>query len=132
VNQTTVLIVELVVFIAIFYFLIIRPQQNRDKKEREMIASLAPGDEIITKSGIYGKVLNIKDSSITIEVGADRVKLIIAKWAVGGVTNKVKSKETKQGKDQDKEKNNEKDKEVKKEDKKEDSNEDNEDKEDNK
>ncbi|MDI6602163.1 MAG: preprotein translocase subunit YajC [Thermoanaerobacteraceae bacterium] len=104
-NQTMVLIIELVVFIGIFYLLIILPQQRRDKKEREMLASLTPGDEIITKSGIYGKILNIKDDVITLEVGADRVKLRIAKWAVGGILNKTASKEVKSDKEDKKEDN---------------------------
>lgn len=84
-NATIAVIVQLLLFIAIFYLFLILPQQRRDKKERKMLESLKPGDEIITKSGIYGKVLNIKDDTITIEVGADKVKLKIAKWAVGKV-----------------------------------------------
>ncbi|TZE83516.1 preprotein translocase subunit YajC [Calorimonas adulescens] len=105
-NQTMVLIIELVVFVGIFYLLIILPQQQRDKKEKEMLASLTPGDEIITKSGIYGKILNIKDDAVTIEVGADKVKLKIAKWAVGGILNKAPSKENKVEKEDKKEGNN--------------------------
>lgn len=85
--QTLYVVGELVVFVAIFYFLLILPQQRRDKKERAMLDALKAGDEIITKSGFYGKVLNIKDDVITLEVGADRVKLKIAKWAVGKVIN---------------------------------------------
>lgn len=85
--QTIYLIGEIVVFVAIFYFFLILPQQRRDKKERAMLDALKPGDEIITKSGFYGKILNIKDDVITLEVGADRVKLKIAKWAVGKVLN---------------------------------------------
>lgn len=84
-NATVAIIIQLVIFIAIFYFILILPQQRRDKKEKKMIESIKPGDEILTKSGIYGKVLNIKEDSFTIEVGADRVKLKIAKWAVGKV-----------------------------------------------
>lgn len=91
-NSTIYLIGEIVVMIAILYFLFILPQQKRDKKERAMIEALKPGDEILTKSGIYGKILNIKDESITIEVGADRVKLKIAKWSVGKVINSAEEK----------------------------------------
>lgn len=84
-NSTLYLIGEIIIMIAIFYFLLILPQQRREKKEREMISALKPGDEILTKSGIYGKILSIKDDSMTIEVGADRVKLKIAKWSIGKV-----------------------------------------------
>ncbi|WP_026487495.1 preprotein translocase subunit YajC [Caldanaerobius polysaccharolyticus] len=78
-------VVQLLLFVAIFYLFLILPQQRRDKREKKMLDSLKPGDEIITKSGIYGKVLNIKDDTLTIEVGADKVRLKIAKWAVGKV-----------------------------------------------
>lgn len=74
-------------FLAIFYFLIIRPQQKREKKTREMRNSLKVGDEIVTIGGIYGNILKIKDDIITIEIGADKTKLTIAKWAVGNVMN---------------------------------------------
>ncbi|WZL71539.1 preprotein translocase subunit YajC [Clostridiaceae bacterium 35-E11] len=73
------------VFIGIFYFLIIRPQQKRDKKIKEMRSNLQVGDAITTIGGIYGKILKIKDETITIEVGADKIKLQIARWAVGNV-----------------------------------------------
>ncbi|AEM78584.1 MULTISPECIES: preprotein translocase subunit YajC [Thermoanaerobacter] len=96
--QTTYVIVEMLIFIAIFYFLLILPQQRRQKKEREMLDSLKPGDEIITKSGFYGKILNIKDDVITLEMGADKVRLKIAKWAVGGVISSASDKNEKEEK----------------------------------
>jgi preprotein translocase subunit YajC len=86
-NSTVYLIGEIIIFMAIFYFLLIMPQQKREKKERAMLDALKPGDEILTKSGIYGKILNIKDDVLTIEVGADKVKLKMAKWAVASVLN---------------------------------------------
>lgn len=79
-------------FLAIFYFLIIRPQQKREKKTREMRNNLKVGDEIVTIGGIYGSIVKIKEDIITIEVGADKTKLTIAKWAVGNVPNEDKSK----------------------------------------
>ncbi|QSZ26730.1 preprotein translocase subunit YajC [Aceticella autotrophica] len=86
-NSTVFLIGEIIIFMAIFYFLLIMPQQRREKKERAMLDALKPGDEILTKSGIYGKILNIKDDVMTIEVGADKVKLKMAKWSVANVLN---------------------------------------------
>ncbi|MDI6603554.1 MAG: preprotein translocase subunit YajC [Thermoanaerobacteraceae bacterium] len=86
-NSTVYLIGEIIIFMAIFYFLLIMPQQKREKKERAMLDALKPGDEILTKSGIYGKILNIKDDVMTIEVGADKVKLKMAKWSVANVLN---------------------------------------------
>ena len=72
-------------FAAGIYFLMIRPQQKKDKKIKNMRNNLKIGDEITTIGGIYGKVIKIKDDIITIEVGADKTKLTIAKWAVGDV-----------------------------------------------
>ena len=72
-------------FLVVFYFLIIRPQQKREKATREMRNNIKIGDEIVTIGGIYGKVLKIKDDIITIEIGSDKTKITIAKWAVGNV-----------------------------------------------
>lgn len=72
-------------FIAFIYLVMIRPQQKKDKKIREMRSNLKVGDEITTIGGIFGKVVKIKEDLITIEVGADKTKLTIAKWAIGNV-----------------------------------------------
>lgn len=69
--------------LAIFYLLLIRPQRKKEKATQEMRSSLNEGDEILTIGGIYGKILNIKDDFVTIEVGADKLKLKIARWAIG-------------------------------------------------
>jgi preprotein translocase subunit YajC len=74
-----------VLLIAVFYFLLIRPQQKREKETQKMRSNVKEGDEILTIGGIYGKIVNIKDDVLTIEVGADKVKIKIAKWAVGKV-----------------------------------------------
>ncbi|SNS34012.1 preprotein translocase subunit YajC [Anaerovirgula multivorans] len=74
-------------FLAIFYFLIIRPQQKREKKTKNMRNSLKVGDKVVTIGGIHGSILKIKDDILTIEIGADKTKLTIAKWAVGNVLN---------------------------------------------
>jgi preprotein translocase subunit YajC len=73
------------IFIALLYFLMIRPQQKREKKIREMRANLQVGDTVTTIGGLYGKIMKVKDDRITIEVGADKVKLQIARWAIGNV-----------------------------------------------
>ncbi|SCZ07328.1 preprotein translocase subunit YajC [Alkaliphilus peptidifermentans] len=75
-------------FLAIFYFLIIRPQQKKEKKVKEMRNSIKVGDEIITIGGIYGKVIKAKEDVITIEVGADKAKLVVARWAIGNTVTK--------------------------------------------
>ncbi len=75
-------------FLAILYFMMIRPQQKKEKKIREMRSNLTVGADIITIGGIYGKITKIKDDVITIEVGADKTKLVIARWAIGNVITK--------------------------------------------
>ncbi|HHY78342.1 MAG TPA: preprotein translocase subunit YajC [Clostridiales bacterium] len=72
-----------VVILGVFYLLLIRPQKKKEKQIQEMRNSIKEGDEILTIGGIYGKVLNVKDETLTIEVGADKTKLKIAKWAIG-------------------------------------------------
>ncbi|SHK23905.1 preprotein translocase subunit YajC [Paramaledivibacter caminithermalis] len=81
-------LIMMIVFFGIFYFLLIRPQQKKNKQIQKMRSELKVGDNIITIGGIHGKILNIKDEIVTLEVGADKVKLQISKWAVGSVKNK--------------------------------------------
>lgn len=77
-----------VVFLVIFYFLLIRPQQKRDKKLKEMRSNINVGDEILTIGGIQGTIITVKDDVIVIESGSAKTKLTIGKWAVGSVVNK--------------------------------------------
>lgn len=79
-------LLPIILMFVIFYFLIIRPQQKRDKKIKEMRANLQTGNQVITIGGIYGKILNIHDDILTIEVGGDKVKLKIGRWAIAEVT----------------------------------------------
>ncbi|MBC7765491.1 MAG: preprotein translocase subunit YajC [Hyphomonadaceae bacterium] len=76
-----VLVIYAAIF-AVFYFMLIAPQRKRTKKEAQMRANVKVGDEIVTSGGIYGKVLQIKDDTLVIEVNADKGKLRIAKWAI--------------------------------------------------
>lgn len=80
-------------FLAIFYFLLIRPQQKKEKKIREMRSNLKVGDEIVTIGGIHGKIIKLKDDMVTIEVGADKTKLPVARWAIGNVVAKTADEE---------------------------------------
>jgi len=77
----------LIFIFIIFYFLLIRPQQKRDKERKQMLGSLKEGDQIITIGGIYGKILDIKDDIITLEIG-DKVKIKVTRTAIGNVINK--------------------------------------------
>jgi len=83
--QQLVSLLPIILMFVIFYFLIIRPQQKKDKKIREMRANLKSGNSVITIGGIYGKILNIHDDIITLEVGSDKVKIKIGRWAIAEV-----------------------------------------------
>jgi len=84
-QQFMINVVPYVIIIGVFYFLLIRPQKKKEKQIQEMRNSIKEGDEISTIGGIYGKVINTKDDIVTIEVGADKVKFKIARWAVGKI-----------------------------------------------
>ena len=78
----TMQIVMIVALFAIMYFLLIRPQKKQEKEIRDMRAALKVGDDIVTIGGICGKIVRVKDNRLTIQVGADKTKFDIEKWAV--------------------------------------------------
>lgn len=90
-----------IALIAIMYFLMIRPQKKREKEIRDMRDSLTVGDEILTIGGIYGKIIRLKEDLVTIEVGSNKTKLDITKWAVGSVTKSKGNKKTEDKKEND-------------------------------
>ena len=73
----------LAIFVLIFYFFIIRPQKKRDKQQKNMIDSIARGDQIITIGGFYGTVREVRDDSFQVEI-AEGVRVTILKSAVQG------------------------------------------------
>jgi len=83
----TISILYIVFIIAIFYFLLIRPQKKQEKRMREMLASLKVGDEVISIGGIKGKIRKIKDDFVVIETGADKTPIEFEKNAIKGVIN---------------------------------------------
>ncbi len=64
-----------VLIIAVFYFMMIRPQQKRAKTEREFESSLKVGDKIVTKSGIHGKIAELAETTIVIETMSGKLKM---------------------------------------------------------
>lgn len=78
-------------FLAIFYMFIIRPQKKKEKEIKEMRSQLTVGDNVITIGGIVGKIVKLKDDEVTVEVGADRNKIVLKKWAIGTVDKKSTS-----------------------------------------
>ncbi|MDY6038069.1 MAG: preprotein translocase subunit YajC [Eubacterium sp.] len=91
-NQFSIQILMLVVFIGLMYFLLIRPQKKKEKEINNMRNSISVGDEIVTIGGICGKVVKTKDDTIVIQVGADKIKFEMKRWAVSTVENRVEKK----------------------------------------
>ncbi len=71
----------MVVFIAIFYFLLIRPQQKKAKEHQAMVQRLSVGDEVVTSGGILGKVIEVGDTFVTLEI-ADDVRVKVQKFQI--------------------------------------------------
>ena len=71
----------MVVFIAIFYFLLIRPQQKKAKEHSAMVTRLSAGDEVVTTGGILGKIVEVGDAFVTLEI-APNVQIKVQKFQV--------------------------------------------------
>jgi len=80
-------IVYMLCIFAIFYFLAIRPQSQRQKQQDAMIKGVKTGDRVITSSGIHGLVSNVKDTTIIVKI-ADNVKVEMEKSAIGSVVKR--------------------------------------------
>ena len=76
------MILPLVILIAVFYFLLIRPENKQKKAAAKMRSELAVGDEITTIGGIVGTICQVKEDTIVIETSADRVRIEFTKWAI--------------------------------------------------
>lgn len=82
-------ILLMIVLFAALYFFMIRPQKKQEKETNEMRNNLQVGDEITTIGGIIGKVVSIKEETVTIETGHDRTKIRILRSAVRNVDVKA-------------------------------------------
>ena len=99
----------IVVMIAVMYFMLIRPENKKKKAAEEMRSSLKVGDEITTIGGIVGTICAVKEQTVVMETGADRVRIEFTKWAISSkgtqsteeapVTEKEEKKEKKDKKD---------------------------------
>lgn len=74
--------VPLVLMIVIFYFLLIRPEKKRAKKEKEMRENIQVADEVVTIGGIIGRVISVKEDTVLIETGSDRNKIRVLRTAI--------------------------------------------------
>ncbi len=76
--------IPIILMFVIFYFLLIRPQQKRQKETRNMITNLKKGDRIITSGGLHGRITGIDDTTLTLEI-ADKVRVKVGRSNVAGM-----------------------------------------------
>ena len=79
--------VFLILLFVVFYFLLIRPQMKRAKEHKKMVGSLAKGDEVVTNGGLLGKITNLGDEFIKVEI-ADGLEVTVQKQAVASLLPK--------------------------------------------
>lgn len=84
-NNPIVSIGLLVVLLVVFYFFMIRPQKKQEKEANSMRNNLKVGDEVTTIGGIIGKIVSIKEETVTIETGHDRSKIRVLRSAIRSV-----------------------------------------------
>ena len=75
-------VIMLVLMVAVFYFMLIRPENKRKKEAEAMRGAVKTGDKITTIGGVIGTVVNVKEDKIVIETSADQVRIEFAKWAI--------------------------------------------------
>jgi len=92
----------LVLIIVVFYFILIRPQNKKNKQVQQMRDSIKRGDWVTTIGGFRGRIVRIREDMITIEVGSDKVKLDIMKWGISKIDEAgPETKSSKKAKDEE-------------------------------
>src|SRR3569623_229214 len=81
------LVLPRALFVAVFFFMVIRPNSKRTKEHRALIASLAKGDEVVTSTGMLGRVTDLSDSYVSVEI-APNVSVKLQKAAITAVLPK--------------------------------------------
>ena len=75
----------MILIVAVFYFLMIRPQRKKDKKVKDMLANLKAGDRICTIGGIYGTIKGLRDDTVILNIGREDTEVVFARWAIRNV-----------------------------------------------
>lgn len=81
-------LMPLILMFAIFYFLLIRPQQKKAKQHREMLGNLKKGDKVLTTGGIYGRILEVDGDVLTVDIGGD-MKIEVNRSFVTGLADRA-------------------------------------------
>jgi preprotein translocase subunit YajC len=85
-------IVMMVSIFAIFYFLLIMPQQRKQKKWQEMLKQIKPGDKVVTSGGLTGAIMSVKEEVVVLRVPPDNIKLEVARSSIVTLTTQEESK----------------------------------------
>lgn len=88
-------LLPMLVVLLFFYLFVIKPQKKRDKEIQAMRSELKPGDEIITIAGTLGKIVQVKDDIVVIEVGSQKNQIDILKSSVATISKKKDVKDAK-------------------------------------
>ena len=80
-------LIILIIFVAVFWLMIFRPQMKRQKEHRQMVEALSKGDEVVTNGGVLGKITNVGEAFVTVEI-ANNTSIKIQKHAVAAVMPK--------------------------------------------
>ena len=83
--STLSMLLPMIILLVMMYFVLYRPQKKQQKKDNEMRNSIEIGDEVTTIGGIVGRVVAIKEDTIVLETGNDRVKILFRRSAIGSV-----------------------------------------------
>jgi preprotein translocase subunit YajC len=88
---SSITMLPLLLLVPLMYFVMIRPQQKRQKQWQQMLGSIKTGDRVTTSGGIRGIIMSIKDDVIIIRVAPDNIKMEVAKSAIASVTTQEDS-----------------------------------------
>ncbi|MFC4078329.1 preprotein translocase subunit YajC [Salinithrix halophila] len=95
-------ILPLIIIFGIFYFLLLRPQQKRQKERNAMLASLKKGDKVVTIGGLHGTIMDLTDERVTLKVN-ETTRLFFERSAINAVANQAEEKKEDQEKEETKE-----------------------------
>jgi preprotein translocase subunit YajC len=82
-------LLPIILMLGIMWFLLIRPQQKKQKEHREMITNLKKGDMVITSGGLYGRITGLTDTALTVEI-ADKVRVKVSRGHIAGLAQSTK------------------------------------------
>ena len=88
------MLVPMALIFVIFYFLLIRPQQKRQKEQEGMLKAIEKGDQVVTSGGLHGKVVGLTDDTLTLEIAAVKGERVRVKVARAKIESKKKGEES--------------------------------------